>query len=548
MAKKLRRLIFIVAIIVIALWSVWSIAKSPSSSLIGGEDIMIVWILNQTIQKIPHNILSVFQGNIFYPHKNTMAYSVLLIPSAIISSLPVKLSGYPILAYGISLIIGQILTSLVCFFWFYEITSDSFSSFLGTTAFVLSQIRMNSVAHLQMWTIQWFLISSWMIWKYFKYRKLKFLYIAAGFFIIQIWENLLPSLFILSISLAILFTHRFVLGKHLGNKQPILFAKKEFVKTIIFLIFFGLIFTSPVLAAYLSVSRQFSYVRPIREVSHFSMSLNDIVNEHFLSYGLFSLFFVSLLILPKKVFNKSKDLKWVFIVLIFSFLMSLGPVLKLGGKTVKILGKIFIPLPYGILYYVFPFLKAFRTPSRWMLLFAFSLSLVIAISFSAYKSRFKSVILMLAAVLAIFGGKRITKVVAAPTPSNYPKVYYWLSKQDGDAILELPIYTWAGGKVYINEMYRMLYSLEHKKNLVNGASGFYPPDWLDLVKRLSDFPNAELERGLTGMGVDYIVVHKDQYKDKKLQEIENWGKQILVYEDEETLVYKLSSFLFAENN
>jgi hypothetical protein len=52
--------------------------------------------------------------------------------------------------------------------------------------------------------------------------------------------------------------------------------------------------------------------------------------------------------------------------------MSLGPVLKWSSQTIKIF-HLPIPLLYTIFYYVFPGFNGFRTPSRFMLLFAFAI-------------------------------------------------------------------------------------------------------------------------------------------------------------------------------
>src|SRR3989344_6063603 len=101
-------LLSITILLLFSVWSVWPVLKSPLDTLPqGNEDILIVWILNQTIQKIPGNINNIFQGNIFYPYINTIAYSDLLVPSAITASIPVKLSGSPLVGYNFSLFTGQ---------------------------------------------------------------------------------------------------------------------------------------------------------------------------------------------------------------------------------------------------------------------------------------------------------------------------------------------------------------------------------------------------------------------------------------------------------
>ena len=149
--SKVKSWVVPIIIAVVALWSVWPAVRSPFNTLtIGNEDILIVWMLNQNIQKIPDNLHSIFQGNILYPYKNTKAYLDLLVPSSIVSSIPVKITDKPLLAYNFTLFFGQIATMLIIFLWWKELTGQTWPALIGATALGLSQIRMHYFVHLQM--------------------------------------------------------------------------------------------------------------------------------------------------------------------------------------------------------------------------------------------------------------------------------------------------------------------------------------------------------------------------------------------------------------
>ncbi len=571
MIKRIKSWFPIIFIIAVALWSVWPVIVSPHDSLVAGdEDVLITWILNQTIQKIPNRLSEIFQGNIFHPFKNTMAYSVLLIPSALLGLIPAKLTGFPVLAFNTAFIFGQVLTMLVTYLWFKEMTKNTLASLLGSIILGLSQIRFHHIVHLQMWTMQWWLISGWMIWKFSKYGKIRHLYLSAIFAVIQIWECLLPIYFILATgAFLLLFEFRKILKVKNIRKHLI----------IALLLFF--IFSSPVLFTYFSVSKQFDYVRPIREVAHFSMSINDLWGMYF-SPVLYFFLIISLLMVLSfwkksrsvgRLIESQRNFKWIFTVGFVGLIMSLGPVLKWQGKTIKLFGRFFIPLPYGIFYYIIPGLNGLRSPARWLWLVAFAVSGLIAVIFAknealptkvgsifsltkdscfisklkfgdfaekCNKIKHKNQIIVLGILLAILGGTKVTDTKLIPTPNQYPKVYTWLEKQKGEVILELPIYTWGAGEIYKNEMYRMLYSLKHRKKLVNGASGFYPPESEKLARDLwNDFPSNDLDDELTNLEVDYVIVHRDEYDNEKLVKIETWGKDNVVWKDETVFVFKL---------
>lgn len=491
------------------------------------DGVFLVWVLNQTIEKIPSSLNNIFEGNIFYPHKNVMAYSDLLVPSALLSALPVKITGQPQMATSVMLILGQILSLLVVYFWWLELSGSPWAAFLGSAALGLSQIRFTYYVHLQMWTMQWWLITSWMLWRFFKNGRVWQLYLGGAFLVLQVWESLLPVFFIGVVGTILLAQNW---DKLKGNW-------KHFI--VVGLLVLGL--SLPVVRAYWGVSREFDYQRPIREVAHFSASVDDLWGS-FLAPGLYILFVAALVKIGKK--SVLKDKKLVFLLALFAvgIIMFLGPALKWQGKTVKVFGDIPIPLPYALAYYLIPGFGALRTPSRWIWLSAWAASGAVALGFSKYKFRkVKELGLLLAAgVIAVFAGTHLKKVYEIPMVEEYPKIYKWLESQPGKVVIELPMYTWGAGEIASREVYRMVFSLEHKKYLINGYSGFFPPEWERLAADLwTGFPSSELEDKLKERGVNYIIVHKDEYPEDKIRQIEEWGSSRLIWEDEKTCVYRL---------
>lgn len=521
---RLKKALFPALIILIALWSVRGVLTDPGGMVLDKEDgLLITWILNQTIQKIPTDLGNIFQGNIFFPYKNTLAYSDLLIPSAILAYLPTRLSGEPLVAYNFSIVFGQVATLLVLYFFFKDVSKDSLSSFIATLAVGLSQIRFHYPVHIQMWSMYWSILSIWMIWKYFASKKYKFIYLSAVFLTIQTWESLLPLYFVgLAVVIFALRNLKFLWE----SKVHVLLAMFAF-----------LVLSFPVFRVYYLVSSQFDYSRPIREAAHFSMSLDNLGNVYF-SPALFLLFGVAL-ILHSRIKRKSKDVRWFGLLALASLLMSLGPVLKWGGQTVKLFNNIFIPLPYGILYYILPGFGAFRTPSRWIWMFSFTLGGAVALSLSK-TNRYKWLISTIAVVLLIAFVGKTPLPFKVPTTKEYPKVYKWLEGRNESVIVEYPTYNWANDHE-AEEKLRMLYSTLHGKNLFIGSSGFYPPDKVEVVDEImSDFPSDGLIEKLANEGVEFVLVHSSLVNNTKLSEIGKWGEKKEVYRGNKVVVYSIN--------
>jgi hypothetical protein len=130
----------------------------------------------------------------------------------------------------------------------------------------------------------------------------------------------------------------------------------------------------------------------------------------------------------------------------------------------------------------------------------------------------------------------------APTSSEFPKVYDFIADQKGDGLLEYPMYTWASKNNGLQkEFFRMYYSLKHKKNIVNGGSGFMPTERQYLIGIVnSKFPETEIVSLLSDMGVKYVIVHKSEISNLTFKKINEWGRELLIYDDENgDFVYKL---------
>lgn len=258
---------------------------------------------------------------------------------------------------------------------------------------------------------------------------------------------------------------------------------------------------------YLDLHSQFpEAVRSIRDAAHFSLGLDELFTRYH-SLIFFALFLFSLIFLIRRSLPKANDQKSNIIVLIAilisSFLMSLGPVLKIFGQTVKIFG-LPIPLPYTLFYYLVPGFNGFRTPSRWLLLAALAAMIISSFSFRKLKSLNQKLVLLVVFLLVVLEGR--------PFHTSYsidyepPAVYRQVKDLPKDAvIIELPIKLWSSTDNQIESL-RALYSLYHQHRRFNGYSGFNTLAWQSLVSSiLADGLDKNNTDRLKKLGVTHIV-------------------------------------------
>jgi MFS family permease len=541
----------------VAVCSVWPMVQNPSRVADYGKDgELIIWIINQNVRKLfPQNSdnvrvserqrLGVFDGNIFYPYKNVLTYSDMFWPTSILTAIPFLVTKNPATAFGWAMIIGQVATMLIIYGWWREMTGNKWAAAVSAIALGLAQFRWHYQVHLQMWGMQWWLLGLWLCWRWLKNGKGWQLFMGAVLIGLQAWESVLPVYFAGAVLLVLSVFHL--------TPGPSPYFRGGGLKIAGAVVLAGMIALMPILA-YWGVSRDFDYQRSIRDAAHNGVSVDEIY-PWFGSWGFGVLLIVALLKLspsfipPLKVRGGNggvmKDVWWLVGVMILGLVMALGPTLKWGGKTVKIAGRFAVPLPYAAIYYTVPGFGALRTPSRWIWLFGWAGSGLIAMGFYntllrpplASRGGFlggdiKRVIVVGGAIaVAVAGGVHLTKFRDIPVPKDFPAVTGWLAQQEGQVVAYLPM----GDEN--TETERMLYSLVDGKVLVNGFSGFMPPERQKLVEKLKgDKWEAGGIEELKKLGTDWVVVDKEKAQNYKTM-LEKEGLRE-VYSDERWEVYK----------
>jgi hypothetical protein len=203
--------------------------------------------------------------------------------------------------------------------------------------------------------------------------------------------------------------------------------------------------------------------------------------------------------------------RFYFWMLLLSFLFSLGPFIHFNGEAILKYG------PYILLYYVFPGFDGLRVPSRFIIMVAFSLSVLSGFGMTNLLSHVKRIsgkvaITVFISVLLLFEYASFPISMASiPTGEKVPLVYQWLSKKKGDfPVLELPLPR-EPSEFWI-EALRVYYSTYHWKKLVNGYSGYFPPDYYFLYQKgMKGFPSEDSIKILKKLGIKYLIIHFDEY-------------------------------------
>lgn len=498
--KKIFILCFLLTLVVLLPLFFHPATKISDTS----DGVLAAW----TITKVQQNILqgrSIFEGDTFYPHRNTIIFSDSFVTNAVFS-LPLRLfTTEPITLYSFSLIVAMIFTLFFAYLFFYEIllhqnNPNQLLAFTYACVFGLSQIHIRYLSHLHMFALQYVLMSMWALLRFLRTRRRAWLFVAATGCIFQVWQSIFLTYYVIFFACVCLFVPTFCRT-----------LRSEW-KSVGWATLFFIICSLPIFLAYARFSDVYHVVRDIREVIHFSLIFPDLWQQ-FSSPVLYIILLGTFLLIGKHKFSRAGKV-WGYLG-ICSFILSLGPALHWGDKTVKpvVFGHtLHVPLLYTLFYYAAPGFKAFRTPSRFMPLTALML-LGYSIGVFSKNKFILSYLLPLSILLIGVSCVLISPITffSIPSQDQYPRYVPFLSTRPERVVLKLPIRNWADPQANEDTL-QMLYSLESGKILVNGQSGFFPDEWMSFQHDVQQmFPSQEAMKRIQDRGVDILEIDVSVY-------------------------------------
>lgn len=179
--------------------------------------------------------------------------------------------------------------------------------------------------------------------------------------------------------------------------------------------------------------------------------------------------------------------------------LSFGPIIRLAGFSIAY-------GPYAVFYWLVPGFGAIRAPARFHMLTMLGVAVLAGYAVAAGERRWKRSAIVIAVLVALIAADYASiPLGTAPLPraDALPDAYRWLAAQPGDfAVVELPLLS---GHRPVRACDLVYYSIYHRKKIVNGYSGYVPPDAGGLQVPDAGISVAVVEY-LRRIGVRYILV------------------------------------------
>lgn len=482
-----------------------------------GDPLLNAWALAWVAHQLPRAPAHLFDANIFYPERRTLAYSeTLLLPAAIVAPLHWMGVG-PILVYNLVFLSGFAFSGVGTALLVRSLTGSGAAGVIAGIIFAFLPYRIDHYAHMQLQQTQCLPFALWAFHRLLRSGRVRdgalFGAFVAGQILSCMYYGLLlvPYLTVVcgTMWIAGLQKRRIAEFNRPELNSSINSAVLQFCHSAIPLLVAAVIVVgvaAPVGKAYLG-ARKVVGERGRDEVVNGSATLTDYLGppEENIVYG-------------RLLAPFSRGERRLFPGFAAIVLAAIGVLSTLGTRGTR--GTLVLAYALGLLValdislgfngltfrwlyeYALPF-RGLRIPARNGIIAGFSLAVLAG--FGAARIRHAGVLAAVGVVLlAEYASWHIAMVTL---PLEPPQVYADIVRDNGDnpvaALFEFPV------SAQDDPTY-MYFSTFHWQHLVNGYSGFFPPSYIFLVNAVQNLPDNQALHAIKSHGTRYLVVHGER--------------------------------------
>jgi hypothetical protein len=530
-----------------------------------------VWGMAWQAHALATDPLGLFDTNIMYPFRGTLAFDELSFAEAVLAAPLYYLTGNPVLSHNALLFATFVLSGYGIWLLVRELAGGEraagWAGFVAGTAFAFSFYRLNHLPHQTLINTQWMPFVLLASYRLLGTRSWLWAWALGAFFLLQALSGHYLA-FYTAILLALFFPYYFL-------TRPGAFSWSIPAKLVV-VMFTCVLAMLPIVLPYVQLQRGYNFERSLFEAERFSNTLASFLavyrgNPAYQSllapfrdpgpWALERAAFPGIAVLALAVAGVvmsyraasgarpaalRRHVLFYGSVALLSALLSLGPSLQPtyapDNYDPNAIRRI-MPLPYALLHQWVPGFDSMRVTARITVLLALALSVLAGIGACHVLGRLASTnpagvkrwawafglptkvalpaaALMLAALPVLESWSVPVRMEPVGTRSAVPAVYRWLAQQPHTVILEYPMTHYRRGdeSVEMANLYQY-YSVYHWHYMVNGSTTIKPYAYSALVLETERcFPCPRSLGALRALGVEYVVVHLENLSGPQREE------------------------------
>jgi len=486
------------------------------------DPLMVTWVLSWVAHQLPIAPAHIFDANIFYPERNTLAYSETLLVPGLFAAPLYWLGVGPILIYNLVFLSGFALSGVGVALLVRRLTGSSGAALLAGIVFAFPPYRIDHYAHLQLQQTQFIPLALWAFHRLLDSGRVRDGVLLGAFTAGQLLSCMYYGIFLIPY-MAVVCGTLLIANRRMPRERLIALVVAAGIVTAAMV---------PVGRAYLA-ARDVVGQRGREEVAQNSATwrnylappeVNAVYGNVFARFmeperrlfpGFVAVALAIVGVLPRKRSRlkhpekpehpehpenpehpanpENRGVRLAYALgLMLAFDVSLG----------------FNGVIYRALYdYFLPF-KALRIPARMGLMVGFSLAVLAGYGAARIAARLRSANAR-RALLTVIGVLMLVEYASTPlplwaAPARPPESYADLVRDAGDGPTSV-IFEFPTGAM--QDPFYLYYSTFHWQYLVNGYSGFFPPSYQKVVYAMRGFPDETSMTVIGSHGVRYLVIH-----------------------------------------
>ncbi|HEV3056798.1 MAG TPA: PA14 domain-containing protein [Vicinamibacterales bacterium] len=523
----LASLLFFVALSVV---ETWPLATNPArlSRNDNGDTVLNEWTLAWVVHEAPRAPQHLYDGNIFYPERDTVAYSESLIVQSLLAAPILWLGGSPVLAYNLVLLAGFALTgwtmSLVVSRW----TGDRVAGLVSGILFAFNAHTLTRLPHLQAQHVEFLPLALLALDALLRDPRARHaLWLALWFTLQGLTSMYLLVLTAVAITTATLARPEDWAGRRFTRVGPLVVLAAATASLAL----------APFLAPYWRLRYVQGFSRSVEEAMTFSASWRDYASTpgrvHYALWshdwfsgnalfpGVLGLMLVGVAVARGIAFTDRR----ARMCLAFGLA---GIVLSFGAAVPG----------YATLHRAIPLLQSIRVVSRFGYLEIVAVAIVAGFGAASLRRTLPRGWSRAFSAGAL--GLAILEPLAAPIELTrfdaISPIYDQLARESRAVVVEIPFYR--PSAAFANARY-MLNSTHHWRPLLNGHSGFLPASYQRHYEALSGFPDSTSIAALQGAGVTHVFVHTTEIGPDAVERLAHVPALRKMAEDGSTVLYRL---------
>ncbi len=490
----------------------WPMARDPASLSRNdnADTILNEWILSWVVHQAVHEPSRLFQANIFYPERDTLAYSEPVIIQSALAA-PVRwLGGSPVLAYNLVLIGGFALTGWAMTLVVQQWTGSWVAGLMSGLLFGFNAHTLTRLPHIQAQHVYFLPLAMLALDAFLRRPDLRRAWQLAIWFVLQA----LTSIHLLVFTAVALTVGALVRPADWFGPRVVRVAAWALVAAGI-----ASVLLLPFLLPYWRVQQEQGLTRTFTDALMYSASWMDYTTT------------------PSR-FHRAMWGDWLPVSGTGLFPGAIGLALAavavltgiawrdprarmcLAAGVVGVVLSFGAHLPgYEAAQRWLPLLQSIRAPVRFGYLGIFGVSVVAGFGMMALRRRLapRAGLVLAAVLLPLAALEPLAAPLYLVRAEPIPRIYERLRGERHAVVLEVPFYS--ARSAFLNARY-MLASTAHWQPQLAGYSGFVPLSYRRHAERFLAFPDAGAIDALKGVGVTHVFVHLGAYPPALMHNLE----------------------------